>query len=703
MSSLTGSLTFMKALLAKVGQLRERLGDLWPGFQEELKPLLQELVKTEDDSRANELVKQISELGQGTPAAKLLADLFQQAEKDAAAAEKAKPRQKDIYQYHLRIPMAETGVLTDGSEKRSLEGKEVQIKKELPEITRDDLAAAARELGDAVFPAKAGPPQKAKPPSEGETGAEKPRPEFQFKLTGPQVCGNSVAADTEASLEFFLGEVDKATIAIMKGQKLDQAMTTGGELSVFLVPKRYQLTEGGCLRTATVKDWVMTGEMVFKLKAGPVPNADAGAWVYLDLDKKPIYAFFLAMPIVEDVSRAQAFTGTPPAIDLETRGVPIQARLVMVNQQKDELQVELKVSYLNQETQSSPPDKVLDKLTLAKLEEALEGVPKDNAQEVAQSGIWGQLPDPFNYSAEDFAKQLTADNIQYLADHLKEIAQAGWDLWVKLTADQDLKKILSDVDKLPPGSRIEVVTDSVFVPWEILYPENVEEMSGGVKPGLFWGARYIIQSTLPDVDLKEIDKEKQEHYCPHSSDLCVCVDPAIDRDFAEVLPAASPQNWATNFMVEPAEGRRLLLSEKNVAKWLYFLCHGKKEEIALGGKNIAITPANLQETIPFSGRPIVFFNSCLSGAFAPLSLTNFYKEFRESKKVLGLVATSFSVPTMTAAVIGRQITESYLKGEKDLGTIILELRQDLLAKGIPIGLYYTLHCPADIRPHPPGA
>jgi hypothetical protein len=41
-----------------------------------------------------------------------------------------------------------------------------------------------------------------------------------------------------------------------------------------------------------------------------------------------------------------------------------------------------------------------------------------------------------------------------------------------------------------------------------------------------------------------------------------------------------------------------------------------------------------------------------------------------------------------------------MAGKKDLGTILFEIRQKLVENRVPIGLFYTLHCYADIRAVP---
>ncbi len=275
--------------------------------------------------------------------------------------------------------------------------------------------------------------------------------------------------------------------------------------------------------------------------------------------------------------------------------------------------------------------------------------------------------------------------------------------------------VLDALGKLPPGSRISVVTDAVFVPWELLYPEDPEDPAGAViKPGLFWGARYIVSTVLYEDDWRP--SEERRAHADGAASAVLCIDEEVDRDFTDLEPppAASHAGWAEAFArsndlpietLAPDDARALLINGTDVAKWIYVFCHiragvdGREDELVLA-ENRVIKPSNLNMKPRFVGRPIVFLNSCGSGAHDPLSLNNFYKGFRRTKQVLGLVVTSFPVPTVTAAAIGRRISGLYLDGSHDLGSALLMVRRDLLGRGIPIGLFYTLNAPGDARAVP---
>jgi hypothetical protein len=359
----------------------------------------------------------------------------------------------------------------------------------------------------------------------------------------------------------------------------------------------------------------------------------------------------------------------------------------------------LNVSYANSASGFSDV-RSLGTLAPASVEQAVT-VFKSSIDSVPTDALWSYLTDPF-------LQQPTPNQQKSLDGMFLTIARAGWDLWATLTADPALAVFLRDINTLPLNSRVAVATDSVFIPWEMIYPENPDAQA--VKPALLWGARYLFHTTLPQDSNIAQDKKAHRNSAPGAS---LCVNPAIDDEFAGVtpLPAASHHAWAAQARLQdtpydeatPAAARAMLLGSgaEPSRKWIYLFCHGMggpSNALDLGGTppNL-IKPASLAGTPPFDGRPIVFLNSCGSGAHSALALTNFYTAFRRDKQALGLVATSCPVPATTAAAIGQRISSLYLDGSHDLASALQAVRLELIARHIPIGLFYTLHAPGDVR------
>lgn len=522
-----------------------------------------------------------------------------------------------------------------------------------------------------------------------------PTANFQFRLEGDGARGQACVVDGDVDLVFFLGEVRAGALARLEGECLEAARRRGGHLGVMVVPMGFDLrADCPCRQTAQLVAGGMDGEIRFQLKAGPMPGNDAGTWVYLDLDGVALGSFFLPIPIVTADSAPVSLPAGGQTIDLDTEGQPASARLTLTREGDA-----LRAGYANLTSQLDQSG-TLPQLTPASLSEALKAL-QNAVANIPGDPIWLSLNNPFEQTP-------SAGQSRTLDEMFRTLAQAGWMLWTTLTADPTLAPMLKDIDSLPLESRLAVLTNSVFIPWELIYPENPELQQ--VKPALFWGARYLIQATQLGASAAA---EKREHQNA-AIGASLSVNPAIDKDFTAngLTPAASHHDWAIKALKplaipweesDPKIARTRLIKPQQgeVYKWIYVFCHGRSsgvsQEVDLGSVPPApITPNTLLHTPPFVGRPIIFLNACSSGAASPLALVDFYTAFRDSKKALGLVGTSFPVPTTTAAAIGQEVSRLYLSGSHDLASALFAVRRDLIARRIPIGLFYTLHAPGDV-------
>ncbi len=130
------------------------------------------------------------------------------------------------------------------------------------------------------------------------------------------------------------------------------------------------------------------------------------------------------------------------------------------------------------------------------------------------------------------------------------------------------------------------------------------------------------------------------------------------------------------------------------ASFIYLFCHGDENHLkfqesgwGLGSESILAPPL-------YSRWPLVFLNACSAGNISPLAFSSFRTEFRR-KRAAGLVAASFPIPSLFAAFFGTRVLREYVK-RRPIGDILFELRGQLLAKGNPLGLLYSLQCPLDV-------
>jgi len=162
----------------------------------------------------------------------------------------------------------------------------------------------------------------------------------------------------------------------------------------------------------------------------------------------------------------------------------------------------------------------------------------------------------------------------------------------------------------------------------------------------------------------------------------------------------------TELHTKGADIKGIFYTSNYTPTMIYILCHGQNdkpldpsqsEKLEIDEKEF-IEPKDIYVPYKYSSGPIVFLNSCSSGASSPLAFSTFLSEFRK-KQALGLIATSFPVPIAFGSAFGQALIREYVKDGKPIGQALLLLRRQQLNNSNPIGLFYTLQCPADIRSH----
>lgn len=138
---------------------------------------------------------------------------------------------------------------------------------------------------------------------------------------------------------------------------------------------------------------------------------------------------------------------------------------------------------------------------------------------------------------------------------------------------------------------------------------------------------------------------------------------------------------------------------------LYFFCHGKydlnKNPYLQIGANDALRPADLEQWGFNWGdsHGLVFINGCHTVDLSPKDLSVIMAPFVKAD-ASGIIGTEITVHTFLA----REFAQGFFKmllpngnpGQK-VGTIIRELRLELLMKYNPLGLVYTPYCSAELQ------
>lgn len=544
---------------------------------------------------------------------------------------------------------------------------------------------------------------------------------FLFELKGNEneVFGNSVLANAVVDLVFKLAIPGDKDLAVLSGECLDELKQEGTKVGLMIVPLGYQLVENNIVyKWGTIQSGTLAPELQFRLSAWNSRKKDAGVFVWLFREEEEggkilLYNFFLSIPVVTSIPDNLGVT-SPIQVNLDTSGKPLDAILILEEQADHTITASFSIKGISTDNNRSISLKKLSAGTISTILETL----KNETAEVPANKAWSNLEDPFSVKLETHVESENSDRSSKARKKaVRSLAEAGYHLWSGLNVDPDFQKIMQQLNTLPEGSRIKIQTNSLFLPWEVIYPEPYDkgahkDATAPVKNKLFWGTRFIIETTLLSDDTHNPEAEKKDHQTNTvETAVYACINIAMDNDFKDsnLKPARSHQEWFEDWSnksaikvvikIDGQASRKVFTEEPLSTHWIYLYSHGQGGENAeLAVSNMddeRIQPADMLETPQYSGRPIVFLNTCSSGSYGSLSPLKFYPVLRE-KRALGLIATSFSVPTIVAAAISKRVTRDYFEGKEDIGCILLKMRRDLMNNQVPIGLFYTLHCTGDI-------
>jgi hypothetical protein len=340
------------------------------------------------------------------------------------------------------------------------------------------------------------------------------------------------------------------------------------------------------------------------------------------------------------------------------------------------------------------PHRETQLISQANLDATYKGVILDDLTKIAGDAVWRSV---------DEKLELPADGKEAARASMRMAMTAGSKLYRTFSQDDVFKHLLGLINNLPDGSKITMISNGTVFPWELFYPLDYIDgyPEGNYQPDKFWGARFLFESLLvtPSGEHKPPPMRRQSGRL-HVS---MGVNSAIDRDWEgrSLLPAALHKAYYTASLSDRGsyydqhEDIAELLRTPHATSMIYFFCHGSSDELQFNKEKGALNAFHVMgESYP--GYPIVFVNACSAGNISPLSFLSFRTEFRK-KRAAGLIAPSFPVPTLFAAVFAKTFLIRYADGQP-VGQILFMLRRELLlAKDNPLGLWYSLQCPLDVR------
>ncbi len=334
--------------------------------------------------------------------------------------------------------------------------------------------------------------------------------------------------------------------------------------------------------------------------------------------------------------------------------------------------------------------------------------------EISTNGIWSEAKNPM-LPSKAAAKPL-------LEEFTEIVASEGAALYKRLLEESELGEFIQKINELPVGSSISIETDCALFPWEILYPGNFNinlpksiKSQVRVQPEKFWGNRYLIEYFISPRNGSTGIPPIAEHRNGRTF-VSLNVNPTIDEEFLDLpyKPVTEHNHFFNKNLLKPRRGelrmdgdsiKELLLSDSS-ANIIYLYCHGRSDDPyqAGGGEELQldeeaiIDPSffNHENGKKYRRGPIVILNSCSSGAYSPLSFSNFHSELIK-RRALGVIGTTIPMPATFAAAFGQRLVREYLKGKIPIGQILRNMRKELLAKNNPLGLFYVLQCPWHVK------
>ncbi|MEH2547446.1 putative acylesterase/phospholipase RssA [Bradyrhizobium sp. AZCC 2262] len=529
------------------------------------------------------------------------------------------------------------------------------------------------------------------------------RPGLIFKLEGEgdRVGVDEVVWEQPFDLVVDYGAGSDSALTVVTGERLISA-TSGpsAELGISVAPSGFALREGSPFQTLKFENGVLTGETPrFKLRA-PRPadlagrtSGPCGVFVMLTKANALVHSFFIEIRLVEVLDRE---AHPAPVIDIDLDGVAAskpeeRVATITITNEGAAWQV-----YWNIDGVQSRP-RIASKATPAALKAAYDTYINNDLKQVAESALWrntdAQLHLPDNAASRDEAQKLMGIT-----------ASAGYKLHKLFREDEVFEEAIELIEKLPDGSRITVITDDVVFPWELFYPLSIidGEPKENLQPDMFWGNRFIIESLLIATSSAEkLPSNRQQGGKLHvSMGLNASIDLAPAWKGRDLLPVQFQKAYFDSVFASSgdyAAGYKQVLTairrKPPDASLIYFFCHGTADRLEFEAST-AFTPYHVDGE-KFSNWPVVFINACDAGNTSPLSFLSFRTEFRK-RRAAGLIAPSFPIPTLFAAIFAKAFMERYA-GKEAVGSILFDLRKKLLSDDNPLGLWYSLQCPLDLK------
>ncbi len=540
---------------------------------------------------------------------------------------------------------------------------------------------------------------------------------LEFVLEGKDAKGLAIVAVGKACLVFRQTAPDEATGGIVEGAKLKALFHGKQSLNITVTPDDGLAIFGRRSGTAYFEDAVLLKAVSFLVEA--IPNYSGNTAIHVELHRagSTLYEFRLPVQVLP-VGAALPDQPSSRIIDLDATDALDAAASVAPPKRRISLKLRFESGllyvdmedYVDGEFNHSieGPATLFDPARLARL--------VDQVTQSLGSGFY----DASAWAVFDGQATNLPGTVRMLSAASERIAEAGSLLYEELAADARLKEILTYIEGAALGTRLTIKTIDAYVPWELLYPfrfstafDEDDRKRWPLRTDALWGVRFAIETMQLGEGHYAALQTARRNAEPRVS---ININPTIRIVGAPNpdLPREVHQQLATSLVTKGhvanvhdtcKDIRGVLQKALGKATLIYVFCHGSaslalashgSEELLLDA-DCSLKPRDIDEERPFSCGPVIFLNACQSGHFSPLSFTNFLRNFRK-KSSLGLIATTFTVPTAFAARFGAEVVSAYFSVHgKSVADLMLDLRQRHLRNGNPVPLFYAVQCQVELN------
>ena len=265
------------------------------------------------------------------------------------------------------------------------------------------------------------------------------------------------------------------------------------------------------------------------------------------------------------------------------------------------------------------------------------------------------------------------------------------------------------------GKVIQVVSDSFFVPWDLLYdgPLGMSTTIDG-----YWGTRYCIRRSIEAVENARGYTLPSQLETPRPKVGLVTSD-RLPSVLSEEIPEMERLHDCKRIKLEHLHDLSVTKRSEELQEldsflrqewhFLHFACHAY-EMNPLDLSYLSVTKDFSISMIDFtinnfdlSYHPFVILNACRTGVTNPLYTSSWARKLWELG-ARGVLATDFKVRDDFAALFSKALYRNLLGGVP-IGKALLKARwQFWKRKHNPLGLAYALFSPPSIRvikPHKP--